>query len=843
MPPLPNEDAAAERSFKDKLKESEQNAKKLYNLIGGRSGRMKLIKDAKTKETIQVINTGAEGELPMINLIYSFFKEPKSSLPAECWGAALCCFVVVNVLRMALTTTDGPNQYEGRENRSHYPFLPSAQSYQIVYIVTQVPLLIDAGARFVMLCVLALGEGNAALFSELLADSFNFVLFALDILSAVPFIISIAYVQKYHIDLRSGPNEGYRVLMRLFELFACSRVLRYLKDIPSVWSIRTSLGRAAPHLVLPFFFFFVFNILAASLFYFIEPCYNNTACPWQSLFNALFYSVVTMTTVGYGNQVPAFELGRFVAVCVMIFGALFISMPLALIGNEYNEAWEEVQARQARERAIQEALRLERLRALESFHMTLDDFGDLAGSKRDEENSVVKLERELLAASPLMMKFRILEAKHIELQLICKRESKLTPHIVYLYSSLCSLIPPFNSMMQLIMEQQAKYAVETRKILGLEDEELEEKKRKARIKARKDAKEARIKAEEAAREAARVNDRSGIPASLLLRDGAMDGALGAVIGGGGGGSGKHSNKNGSSKKSKNKDDSGSDSDNSDSDSDESEESEGEIERKKASWASTALPRLMNNMRQTMLNLTNTNSRATIRERASQDSAFKDKIKAAVKNPLLLKSRIFMFLELPHSSPQAQALQYVLIFLIGSSIMLFFMETVITLSDYGENTAVCGQVLQLYCVDKSPDTDPGCYVHDPWTGVVTSDLLNFPTATVPCTDYTCFAQGSNFGTYNTTVVGGSCVPLDETIAMPFQDSDSLAYQYRTPYLFTSREAMHRINNICKRIECSGAPALIKGKPYFLYGEYSINGIFTFELILRILVADSPIAYFR
>jgi len=54
-------------------------------------------------------------------------------------------------------------------------------------------------------------------------------------------------------------------------------------------------------------------------------------------------------------------------------------------------------------------------------------------------------------------------------------------------------------------------------------------------------------------------------------------------------------------------------------------------------------------------------------------------------------------------------------------------------------------------------------------------------------------------------------------------------------------MHRINNICTRLECAGQPAAINGKPYFLLGEYVINGIFTFELFLRIVVSGSIFEY--
>lgn len=63
-------------------------------------------------------------------------------------------------------------------------------------------------------------------------------------------------------------------------------------------------------------------------------------CPCNSSDHALFIPVVV---AGYGNQIPSFEYTRFLACTVMIFGAIYLSMPLAIIGNEYESAWVTVQ--------------------------------------------------------------------------------------------------------------------------------------------------------------------------------------------------------------------------------------------------------------------------------------------------------------------------------------------------------------------------------------------------------------------------------------------------------------------------------------------------------------------
>lgn len=121
-----------------------------------------------------------------------------------------------------------------------------------------------------------------------------------------------------------------------------NRIFRVTKDMPAIWAIRIALARSAQHLVIPFFVFLIFNITAAVFFFFGEPCYDVETCAWHDLFEAMFFSVVAMVTVGYGTQTPKFALCRLVACLVMVFGAVFMSMPLAIIGNEYSLAWQEV---------------------------------------------------------------------------------------------------------------------------------------------------------------------------------------------------------------------------------------------------------------------------------------------------------------------------------------------------------------------------------------------------------------------------------------------------------------------------------------------------------------------
>jgi len=124
-------------------------------------------------------------------------------------------------------------------------------------------------------------------------------------------------------------------------LLVFGHLLRCSKVSPFFFAVRTALVRAGPRLLLPVFFFFCLNIVISIVLYYIEPCYNIDLCgsQWKDLLDASFYSLVTMCTVGYGNQTAQYFSGRFLSVLLMIFGgAVFISLPLVIIGGEYDEA-------------------------------------------------------------------------------------------------------------------------------------------------------------------------------------------------------------------------------------------------------------------------------------------------------------------------------------------------------------------------------------------------------------------------------------------------------------------------------------------------------------------------
>ena len=61
------------------------------------------------------------------------------------------------------------------------------------------------------------------------------------------------------------------------------------------------------------------------------PRPDGTHTPFETIFTTMWWCVVTMTTVGYGDYVPQTALGRLLASVVMMLGFGIIAIPTGIL--------------------------------------------------------------------------------------------------------------------------------------------------------------------------------------------------------------------------------------------------------------------------------------------------------------------------------------------------------------------------------------------------------------------------------------------------------------------------------------------------------------------------------
>ena len=120
------------------------------------------------------------------------------------------------------------------------------------------------------------------------------------------------------------------VVIRAIRLLRDDRILkltRYLKaGNMLIISIRSSFRKIFIFMI----FVLILVLLLGSIMYVVEDGKNG----FYSIPLSIFWAVITLTTVGYGDIVPVTGLGKFIATFIMLLGYSIIAIPTGIVSIE-----------------------------------------------------------------------------------------------------------------------------------------------------------------------------------------------------------------------------------------------------------------------------------------------------------------------------------------------------------------------------------------------------------------------------------------------------------------------------------------------------------------------------
>ncbi|KAG9416799.1 hypothetical protein AC1031_001185 [Aphanomyces cochlioides] len=272
--------------------------------------------------------------------IFQFFTVPDSSKYAEVFHHIMALSALISCGSLFLRTLDGPNLDSLYPD---YPTLPDEATYKLIDGIFTVLFSLDFIIRLVIWPSMwkdcdVLRERRLLPFAK---DIFNWF----DLLALVPF----------YVDTIFGDGTSF-VVMRLARLL---RIFRLAKNNSGTYILIQAIRASIPGITIALIFLLEIVLVFSCLMYLFDPCYDKDTCMFPDLLTSAYYVVVTVATVGYGDVVPLAgnALGRITAIVIMIMGTLFLSMPLAIVGTEFDRAW-----RDHTEKVVQRSL--ESMRAL-----------------------------------------------------------------------------------------------------------------------------------------------------------------------------------------------------------------------------------------------------------------------------------------------------------------------------------------------------------------------------------------------------------------------------------------------------------------------------------------------
>lgn len=145
---------------------------------------------------------------------------------------------------------------------------------------------------------------------------------------SLPAIIDLLAIMPFFHEMR---------LLRVFILFRVFKLFRYAKSLQQFVSILSS--KKFEILTLGVFAS-VIIIVSSVLIYVMEA--NNPDSPINTLFEAVYWSVVTIFTVGYGDFVPVTTEGRTVGMAIIVAGIAVISFATSIVVSAFTEKLDEI---------------------------------------------------------------------------------------------------------------------------------------------------------------------------------------------------------------------------------------------------------------------------------------------------------------------------------------------------------------------------------------------------------------------------------------------------------------------------------------------------------------------
>lgn len=143
----------------------------------------------------------------------------------------------------------------------------------------------------------------------------------IDLLAILPYYLATS------VDLRT---------LRAFRLFRLLRVMRLVKADNALTKLVNALKIAAPELMLFLITSMIIIYLAAIGIYSFEHAVQPDK--FQSIPDALWWSVITLTTIGYGDVYPITVGGKIFTTIVVLVGLGFIAMPSSIMTSALTQA-------------------------------------------------------------------------------------------------------------------------------------------------------------------------------------------------------------------------------------------------------------------------------------------------------------------------------------------------------------------------------------------------------------------------------------------------------------------------------------------------------------------------
>ncbi|XP_022283347.2 potassium voltage-gated channel subfamily D member 2 isoform X8 [Canis lupus familiaris] len=284
-------------------------------------------------------DTGGESALPSMTArqrVWRAFENPHTSTMALVFYYVTGFFIAVSVIANVVETVPcGASPGHAKE-------LPCGERYAVAFFCLDTACVMIFTVEYLLRLAAA-------------PSRYRFV-------RSVMSIIDVVAILPYYIGLVMTDNEdvsGAFVTLRVFRVF---RIFKFSRHSQGLRILGYTLKSCASELGFLLFSLTMAIIIFATVMFYAEK--GSSASKFTSIPAAFWYTIVTMTTLGYGDMVPKTIAGKIFGSICSLSGVLVIALPVPVIVSNFSRIYHQNQ--RADKRRAQKKARLARIRAAKS---------------------------------------------------------------------------------------------------------------------------------------------------------------------------------------------------------------------------------------------------------------------------------------------------------------------------------------------------------------------------------------------------------------------------------------------------------------------------------------------
>ncbi|WP_053978066.1 ion transporter [Mangrovimonas xylaniphaga] len=142
----------------------------------------------------------------------------------------------------------------------------------------------------------------------------------IDLLSTIPKYLSLIFAGTHAL-----------IALRALRLLRVFRVLKLARFLGASNNLVNALKASRAKIAVFLFAVLIISIILGTIMYLVEGEENG----FSNIPKSVYWCIVTLTTVGFGDIAPQTPLGQFIASLVMILGYGIIAVPTGIVSAEY----------------------------------------------------------------------------------------------------------------------------------------------------------------------------------------------------------------------------------------------------------------------------------------------------------------------------------------------------------------------------------------------------------------------------------------------------------------------------------------------------------------------------